>query len=174
MKAYFKTFFVLTVLSVLSCNDDSVTPQKLPEPSIVGLWNGVDISFSGTSLIFEQNLDQPVNLISVGYDEDFSFNIQENPNQLITEGVYGVLCTLSDSESSGDYMISGNTMGGVSLWSKIGDLFTTEFQGEITIFTIDVLTEANLVISAVVPFEQLMIPMDLQGDVLLTLEFERM
>ena len=71
-------------------------------------------------------------------------------------------------------MISGNTMGGVSLWSKIGDLFTTEFQGEITIFTIDVLTEANLVISAVVPFEQLMIPMDLQGDVLLTLEFERM
>lgn len=46
--------------------------------------------------------------------------------------------------------------------------------GEVTIFTIDVLTEANLVISAIVPFEQLMIPMELQGDVLLTLEFERM
>ncbi len=174
MKAYLKTYLVLTMLSVLSCNDDSVTPQKLPDPSIVGLWNGVDIGFSGNSLIFEQNLDQPVNLISVGYDEDFTFNIQEDPNQLVIEGFYGALCTLSDSESTQDYMIPGNTMGGESLWSKIGDLFTTEFQGESTIFTIDVLTEANLVISTVVPFEQLMIPMDLQGDVLLTLEFERM
>jgi hypothetical protein len=174
MKAFFKTCLVLAMLLVLSCNDDSVTPQKLPDPSIVGLWNGIDISFSGASLNLYQDPDHAVSLISVGYDEDFSFNIQEDPNQLVIEGTFGVLCTLSDSEYSEDYMIPGNTMGGQSLWSKSGDLFITEFLGEVTVFTIDVLTEANLVISAIVPFEQLMIPMELQGDVLLTLEFERM
>lgn len=61
-----------------------------------------------------------------------------------------------------------------SFWTKSGDLLTIQFLGETTVFTIDVLTEVNLVFSAIVPFEQLMLPLDLQGEVLLSIEFERM
>lgn len=174
MRSYLTSVLMLSVLCFSGCNADSVTPQKLPDPSIVGLWKGVNISFTGTNMSYLDSPDEPLNIISLGYDEDFAFDFQENPNRFIADGSYGFMTTVSDFECSEDYMTPNNLFETDSFWTKSGDLLTIQFLGETTVFTIDVLTEVNLVFSAIVPFEQLMLPLDLQGEVLLSIEFERM
>ena len=173
MKAYFKTCFVLLFLLFNACNDDSVTRRELPDPTIVGQWNNTDIHYSGTALLLDDNTAEALSVSAMSYDEDLVFDFQENPNILTSEGVFQIVVTISGAGISEEYYYP-NTALETSYWSISGDLLTTEFQGEPTLFNINVLTQTNLVLSALVPINHLMDTEELSGNMLLTLEFDRL
>lgn len=140
--------FVVIALTLNSCssNDDSSDTNV----SIVGTWEMTSFDGSGTGTTTIQMLPVTFNINANSFNENYQLTFTENPNELTSQGTFGLSIeisalgqsmteTIDDAESL--LPISDTA---TSEWSLTGNQLTLMANGETVSLTVMELTETNL------------------------------
>lgn len=145
-----KTFKLLLIaflaVSITSCSSDDDGADT--SASILGVWIGQDVDYSGTSTTTIEGLP-PVTADFVGEttESDFTLTFTEDPNELVSEGSYTVELTFT---IAGETQTQTQTLNFLEdgTWSRSGDTLTVTADGVTQDYQIVELTESTLRLSA--------------------------
>ena len=143
-----RILLVAVTLILVSCssNDDSTNANV----SIVGTWELTSFTGSGTGTTTIQMLPVTFNINANSFSENYQLIFTENPNELTSQGTFGLTIqisalgqsmteTIDDAES---LLPISNTAA--SDWSLSGNQLTLTANGETVSLTVMELTETNL------------------------------
>lgn len=152
MKAIKILFIALLATSIVSCESDDDAAADT-SASILGIWNGVDVDYSGTTTTNADGFP-PIEADFIGEttDVDFTLDFTEDPNEVTSDGSYTIeLTTTILGETTTDTQNIEFLQDGT--WSRSGDILTITSEGVSQDYTIEELTESTLIFSAQVEEE---------------------
>ncbi|MDC9723833.1 MAG: hypothetical protein PSN34_13820, partial [Urechidicola sp.] len=144
-----KKILVLFVFSafIFGCE---TSDNETPTASIIGVWNGISINFTGTGAAEIQGVPVTADVDGEGYDIDYTVTFTEDPNTVTTVGIFSVEATASiqgqtytESEENISIDFSGP-------WNQDGNTLALTINGEDVIANIVELTETSLVLQFII------------------------
>ncbi|NMM50265.1 hypothetical protein [Marinigracilibium pacificum] len=119
MKYLYQLFICLVVmLFSLSCTHEEIITTVNSENPLIGQWKATEVNTINTLNIYYNGvfMDKQI-AYGEGIDLSLYFDIEENPNDLISSGSYGIDYS-SDNEN---YTIKGIHLFNAALWQMNGD-----------------------------------------------------
>ena len=149
--------FGLTMLN--SCSDESTDASNETDGELLGVWEFVELDYSGTSVAQFQGQDFTTTYDAVGTNIDATMEITENPNDLVFTGSYDIDLTFSFAGQTQSQSYPLDDVDSISSWTRSGNILTID--GElVTIegtdlgeaqaqdYTIEELTDNTLVLTS--------------------------
>ncbi|MFC0604290.1 lipocalin family protein [Winogradskyella pulchriflava] len=152
---------VLLVLSLTvfsSCSDDD-SDSNSTSGELLGVWEMVEMEYTGTSVTAVQGQDFTTSYDGVGSNMDTTMEITENPNNLLFSGSYDIDLTFSFVGQTQNQTVSLDDVESVSTWTRSGNTLTIDGDfatiegvdlGEVQTqdYTIEELTDNTLVLTS--------------------------
>ena len=140
-----KKILVLFVFSafIFGCE---TSDNDLPTASIIGVWNGVSINFTGTGNAEIQGVPVTADVDGEGYDIDYTVTFDEDPNIVSSIGTISAEVTATLQGQTYTESEEGISIDFSGPWSQDGNTLALTIDGEDIIANIVELTESSLVL----------------------------
>lgn len=144
-----KKILVLFVFSafIFGCE---TSDNETPTASIIGVWNGVSINFTGTGNAEIQGVPVTADVDGEGYDIDYTVTFTEDPNTVTSIGAISVEATATIQGQTYTESEEGVTLDFSGPWSQDGNILTLTIEGEEVIANIVELTETSLLLQFII------------------------
>ncbi|WP_200977807.1 lipocalin family protein [Echinicola sp. 20G] len=128
MKLLRFTFVLMLVSLMFSCSD---TELPMISHSVVGEWEMVGMTYSGTSTVSYGGINFPPTFSEgVASDIDYILTVNESPNTVVGEGSYTVTLKSSYMEHEFDFSVPVDYFMKSGSWEVEGDKFILSKPGE--------------------------------------------
>lgn len=144
-----KKILILFVFSafIFGCE---TSDNDLTTASIIGVWNGVSINFTGTGAAEIQVVPVTADVDGEGYDIDYTVTFDEDPNTVSTVGNFSVEATATLQGQTYTESEEGIALDFSGPWSQDGNTVALTIEGEEVIANIVELTETSLVLQFII------------------------
>lgn len=142
MKLKFLFLAILTVtLTACSGDDDAAADTSA---SLIGAWIGQDVDYSGTTTTTVEGVSIDADFVGETFDVDFTLTFSEDPNEVVSEGSYGITLTTTIAGETTTQDIPNNAFASTGTWSRSGDTITISADGQTSELEITELTDSTL------------------------------
>ncbi|QCK14131.1 hypothetical protein [Mangrovivirga cuniculi] len=119
MKFINKTLLsLIAIVIITSCKQEEIITYPSSDEPLVGQWKVTEMNSLNTVEIYYQGVFQNGQVVNgEGINLEYYFDIEENPNDLITSGSYG----MQYSDNIDQYTIQGISIFSSSQWEHVGD-----------------------------------------------------
>jgi hypothetical protein len=137
--------FIALTFALTSCSSDESAPTTLG--NIVGVWKGVNVDYSGTTVTSAQGQTINSDYVGEAYNVDYSVTFTENPNNLTSSGSYSVkLTTTVTGQTNVSYVENLNVLGD-GTWQINNNELSITTSIDTNKMKIEKLTESELILS---------------------------
>lgn len=137
--------FIAITLVLTSCSSDDSKPEVSGD--IVGTWDMVDYSYTGTTVTKAQGQTLSADFIGSAYNINSTITFEENPNNIISEGSFSLeLTTTVSGQTSVSHVHNLESVSG-GTWELVNGELRTNSNGQTGNMKIEKLTESSLVLA---------------------------
>lgn len=147
MKILKLILFTALISLTISCSSDD-DGAALNSGSIVGVWRGTAVNYSGTSTTSGQGQSFTSEFVGEAYDIDYTLTFSENPNKVVSEGNYSIELTTTYMGQTITQNIEGLSFLSDGNWSLNGTTLSITMDNDTQDATIVELTPTKMVIEA--------------------------
>ncbi|PKP29715.1 MAG: hypothetical protein CVT99_16085 [Bacteroidetes bacterium HGW-Bacteroidetes-16] len=139
-----KVFLLIVLgLTIVSCSkkDDTTNPTN---GEIAGVWNCTAVNYTGTTVTEYLGQSITTDFTGEGYNVDFTFTINENPNVATSNGSYSIKLSSTTMGQTITQNIEDIDFNFTGEWSKDGNTMTVTQGGKSSDANIVKLTDTEL------------------------------
>ena len=126
------------------------TDNETPTASIIGIWNGVSINFTGTGAAEIQGVPVTADVDGEGYDINYTVTFAEDPNTVSSVGSFSAEATATLQGQTYTESEEGISIDFSGPWGQDGNILTLTIEGEEVIANIVELTETSLTLQFII------------------------